>query len=345
MHLCFLLKNIYFFIATTLSRLTTTKKPWTTGKLATEKIPEKPVVKTTENPTTKMISTVSVDSISRFNQSKNSSTEVTFGSSNLDENSHVTSWCTTNFILEGVVLSGGIQAGLSEDVGKVETMSECMQRCCQSKLCTVAFLEKGACHLLKCYDKELCKAKIKSPEHVLGYTMRDGWSLFTSAEEAMHDARVMEKPINPMLSTLPFTTNANYSLQNISISTDQVKTVATMNPDYCHQLETLHNVRLRGGMRAGIFSEHGAVSSLETCVQYCCRDSTCNLAYMIGKTCYTVNCFNRELCKTFDVPKFFLNPVIAFVSRVPGEERKSNKIERSIWIFSRYLIDKFILKM
>ena len=72
------------------------------------------------------------------------------------------------------------------------------------------------------------------------------------------------------------------------------------------------------GMKAGIFTDHGEVADtddIEACVKYCCMDKLCDLSYIVGRRCYTLQCFSPQTCRTFAAPNFFLNPVMAFVVR------------------------------
>ena len=52
---------------------------------------------------------------------------------------------------------------------------------------------------------------------------------------------------------------------------------------YCRSQETLVDHRLVGGMKSGVFTEHGTVNNFQTCVEYCCKDRTCDLAYQVRK--------------------------------------------------------------
>ena len=71
-------------------------------------------------------------------------------------------------------------------------------------------------------------------------------------------------------------------------------------------------------MKAGVFTDHGEVgdaTDIDSCVKYCCLDRLCDVAYMVGKRCYTLQCFSKQTCRTFYTPNFILNPVMAFVIR------------------------------
>ena len=86
----------------------------------------------------------------------------------------------------------------------------------------------------------------------------------------------------------------------------------------CKSNGTITDHRFVDGMKAGIFTDHGEVADtddIDACVKYCCMDKLCDVAYMVGRRCYTLQCFSPKTCRTFAAPNFFLNPVIAFIVR------------------------------
>ena len=60
---------------------------------------------------------------------------------------------------------------------------------------------------------------------------------------------------------------------------------------------------LQGGLNAGYFTDIGFVSNMQTCKQYCCEKSDCDVALMQQERCYLVTCPRSELCR--DVPASF----------------------------------------
>ena len=194
-----------------------------------------------------------------------------------------------------------------------------MNACCEEKECTVAYMERGVCYAMKCLDKELCKSTIDGSNSSVGYITRDDWSLFKTAHDAVTDSELAEGPHNAHPTNMtkprkPSPTNSTSTLPKRPDSTAP-ETSNGIDVGYCEKGETLKNHRLMGGLKAGVFRDRGEVENIETCTQYCCKDRECHLAYMVDKSCYSVKCFNSELCETFKAPQFFLNPVISFVSR------------------------------
>ena len=210
-------------------------------------------------------------------------------------------------------------------------MGDCISACCEEKECTVAFMERGMCYAMKCLDKMLCRSTIAGSDSSVGYVIRDGWGLYESAHDAIVDAKLTEQihewhPSNVTKPTktgrpLKSTGKVNATLPKLP-EIPVPDTSQGMDVGYCEKGKTLENHRLMGGMKAGVFHDHGEVENMETCSAYCCRDRECHLAYMVDKSCYSVKCYNSEVCKTFPAPNFFLNPVISFVNRNPNSTSK-----------------------
>ena len=66
----------------------------------------------------------------------------------------------------------------------------------------------------------------------------------------------------------------------------------------CTHVDLKQYVTLRGGIKAGNFSKLGIVRDMQTCVDACCEDQACDVAFMPGHVCYTVDCFTEKLCET-----------------------------------------------
>lgn len=232
---------------------------------------------------------------------------------------HVKTTCSTGFVLAGVRLVGGLYSGSYRVIGRVKNMTACMDACCKEKECTVAFMERRTCYAMKCLDKALCKSTIAGSDSSVGYVIRDGWTLYKSAHDSITDAAILDGLHSSNVTIAKGKQSKNTKkINGTAPKLPELPTPDTsqgMDIGYCEKGTTLENHRLMGGMKAGVFNDHGEVEDMETCSEYCCRDKECHLAYMVDKSCYSVKCFNSELCKTFTAPNFFLNPVISFVSR------------------------------
>lgn len=76
----------------------------------------------------------------------------------------------------------------------------------------------------------------------------------------------------------------------------------------CTHIDLEQNVTLRGGINSGNFTKLGEVADMQTCIDACCQDLKCDVAFMPQTTCYSLKCFDEKLCET-----------------VPAVRRRSNK--------------------
>ena len=77
--------------------------------------------------------------------------------------------------------------------------------------------------------------------------------------------------------------------------------------------DILYNVTLKYGIKAGKFNDKGKLGNMSDCIKACGRMETCSLAFMLGKQCFAVSCYNDALCLTKPAFSPFYKPKIAFV--------------------------------
>lgn len=95
----------------------------------------------------------------------------------------------------------------------------------------------------------------------------------------------------------------------------------------CDKAKVLNNVTLKGGKKAGKFKNHGDVKGMDECQDICCKDKKCQVAFMLGKTCYSVTCKNKDLCEHTKAPPTDYNPQLAYVRKM----EESTKQGECIW--------------
>lgn len=83
-------------------------------------------------------------------------------------------YCTNSEVMTNVTFRAGISAGRFRDRGKVQSMRTCVEICCISKTCDVAFMLKNNCFSVTCLSENLCEAvkarsSIYSPKIVYIY--------------------------------------------------------------------------------------------------------------------------------------------------------------------------------
>ena len=68
--------------------------------------------------------------------------------------------------------------------------------------------------------------------------------------------------------------------------------------DICSHAKVVNGVTLTGGYYAGLFTRQENVKSIKQCISRCCRLTNCNVAFMVSRICYAVQCFSHEKCTT-----------------------------------------------
>lgn len=64
--------------------------------------------------------------------------------------------CPTMKPINKVTLKGGLQAGDFTDIGRVTSIGDCYNVCCQQEKCDLAFMLGQNCFTVSCKDKRLC---------------------------------------------------------------------------------------------------------------------------------------------------------------------------------------------
>ena len=90
----------------------------------------------------------------------------------------------------------------------------------------------------------------------------------------------------------------------------------------CDKAKVLNNVTLKGGKKAGKFNNHGDVKGMDECQGICCKDDKCHVAFMLGKTCYSVTCKSKELCEHTKAPPTDFNPQLSYVRPMETSSKK-----------------------
>lgn len=96
----------------------------------------------------------------------------------------------------------------------------------------------------------------------------------------------------------------------------------------------MYNVKLKGGLSAGKFTDIGKVKSIMTCIRYCCDSKVeCDLAFMLENNCYLVKCYSEDRCQALPAPgvDYSFKQRMAFVA--PWLYKKNKKVGRLLLIY------------
>ena len=87
----------------------------------------------------------------------------------------------------------------------------------------------------------------------------------------------------------------------------------------CSQSTIQQNVTLKGGIRAGYFRKLAQYVAMQLCVDLCCEEKGCDVAFMSGKNCFGVQCFSEDQCQTIPAKKPAPEPIYISQVTIKGE--------------------------
>lgn len=83
----------------------------------------------------------------------------------------------------------------------------------------------------------------------------------------------------------------------------------------CSQSAVEHNVGLRHGLKTGKFTYIGELSDIKACLQICCDDAYCDIAFMLDQSCYTVTCASESVCHSIPYHQHKYTTNVVFVNK------------------------------
>ena len=111
----------------------------------------------------------------------------------------------------------------------------------------------------------------------------------------------------------------------------------------CYSTTIHESVSLKYGPESGDFYDYGNIGEMEKCVDLCCKDEDCDVAFMISRTCYTTSCYTIEKCQMIPASKTAtLRSQLAYVIK-KSDLKRSEKLaesERNELRFKESLIKK-----
>lgn len=79
---------------------------------------------------------------------------------------------------------------------------------------------------------------------------------------------------------------------------------------------------LKGGRTAGEIKELGIVESAEDCIEKCCGEKNCEVAFLVNDTCHSVECYGDELCQSVPMEDENISPTIIYMNSRNGKRSK-----------------------
>ena len=210
--------------------------------------------------------------------------------------------CSQGLTVNNVILNGGMGAGEVAQFSDVSDLQLCIEKCCVSSKCHLAYVIHEVCYTVNCFSRDLCRTRPienTAVHSVISYVKRTGTSMYSSAEEA----------------SVENLRNADMQPTKSPISAADI-TKESRNNTICQKDRTFYNVQLKGGQSTGVFTERGLVSDISQCAGICCGDQSCDLAYTEGQRCYTVKCYNQESCQLIEASPLTVKTAMAYVIRL-----------------------------
>ena len=93
----------------------------------------------------------------------------------------------------------------------------------------------------------------------------------------------------------------------------------------CPKMQPRTKVTLKDGLQAGDFTDVGKVSNLSQCYDVCCQQDKCDLAFMLGQNCFSVQCKEKSRCVTTPAQPSIFNPQIAYIMKRSRDEASTTK--------------------
>ncbi len=243
--------------------------------------------------------------------------------------------CNSENVIYNSTLQGGIHSGKFRKLGVIKNMDTCTRHCCDDRKCDVAFMAKQNCYLVTCENKFLCSpVPTASPKlyprlaYVTKTYFKDKDVSKTAPNQVADDSKYQgfgdvgddelrqhlqsgDNAAKSLLSKLDATTSSTLqqsllkydnSLQaahndkkdRIETNSDSETSVYSSG---CFPAKIHKGVSLRYGTHSGEFYDYGEIGDMRMCVDLCCKDKKCDVAFMVGKTCYTISCSSFDFCQ------------------------------------------------
>ena len=208
---------------------------------------------------------------------------------------HSSLGCTASSTEQNVTLRGGLHAGKFLDAGKVKESSACTELCCNASSCDVAFYAFSRCFLVTCFDEFLCSS---TPSLLPNFN-----------PTVTHVYRRHSRPTRKPATTVPAINDVFQAIEN---NTEPKLKSDGNKKKTCKHSEVFDDVTLRMGYNAGNFTSRGKVNRTSQCVEFCCKQSPCDLIFMFLDNCFTVLCTSGYACGIVPARPSHFKPKIVY---------------------------------
>lgn len=224
--------------------------------------------------------------------------------SNNDQTAHILDTvklptCTHIDLKQGVTLRNGIKAGKFTRQGMVRDMQTCIDACCQDPKCNVAFMPGHVCYTVECASDTSCEAVPATASSAVNGSVK--------------------------ISHIVRGGGQGDDIENFK-KTQGISKYAPAPKKNCVPSRIAYNHTLKGGKTAGEYKKLGPSGSIHQCIDQCCNEDTCDVAFFLHNQCYGVQCYTDELCQKVTVDGQFtkdFTPTIAYMNSREGVRQRN----------------------
>ena len=240
------------------------------------------------------------------------------------------SGCKPRRIQQNVTLRSGLRSGDFTDYGSVKDMSTCVDYCCKVRTCDVALMLGPKCYTLHCKNPSLCKIMPAHPSKLnpqLAFVSREDSVIVSTTAGSTLDLKAKSSGRKHTAKAARIT---NKKSTRANRSSRQSKKSGTQS---CPHGAVLNDVTLSGGRSAGRFKLRAISRDIHKCIKMCCESPSCDVAWVLGQSCFSVECHGRDQCKPVKTSKARLRSQLSIITRKRGQGANQSK-----WSFEKSTI-------
>lgn len=212
--------------------------------------------------------------------------------------------CPYGDVEYNTTVKGGLVSVDYKYAGKATNINSCVQLCCKSDTCNVAFMFSSECFLLACKGENKCEGIPATSPEVNPTIVR---LLKTDSDRNVH------KPTEPIRKFVNRLLPPNKGILRSLKKAINYKSLKQPSVDGCMKSDPLFNVIPGGGMKVGNFKDFRKVKSLGECINLCCGWRNCSMAFMVLDGCFGVACMNH--CRVVPSGDLSLQSKVVYVKR------------------------------
>ena len=210
--------------------------------------------------------------------------------------------CPYSNVEYNTTIKGGLAAAGYKYGGKVTNTNDCVEMCCESDSCNIAFMFLNECFLLVCKSENQCESVPAASTGLNPRIVRLVKNKLEKDKKLKGPDTLLKLALNQkkvsILTSKKMDENGN--LKDDSVST-------------CMKSDPLSNVVPEGGLKHRNYKDFGQVKSVEECVELCCRWPKCSMAFMALDGCFGVSCKNH--CRAVPRKDVSFQSTIVYVKR------------------------------